>query len=103
MNSANYDLEPHIARAAMQLRPGPVTPVPAKEVLALGAVGAVPSGVGWVDGGTIPYKPEALTQKKQNQEHWAERDPEVKCYLPGVPRANYMGLPFQIFQSDKAM
>src|SRR4051812_39846383 len=45
MNSANYDLEPHIARAAMQMRPGPVVPVPAKDVLALGAVGAVPSGV----------------------------------------------------------
>ncbi len=103
MNTANYDLEPHIARAAMQMRPGPVTPVPAKDVLALGAVGSVPSGVGWVEGGTIPYKPEALTQKKENQEHWTERDPEVKCYLPGVPRANYMGLPFQIFQSDKAM
>ena len=30
------------------------------------------------------------------------RDPEIKCYLPGVPRANYMPFPFQILQSDKA-
>ena len=102
MNSANFDLEPHTARAAMQLRPGPVVPVPAKDVVALGAVGAVPAGVGVVEGGEIPYKPEALARKKDNQAHWLERDPEIKCYLPGVPRANYMSLPFQIFQSDKS-
>ena len=103
MNTANFDLEPHTARAAMQMRPGPAGPVPAKAVVALGAVGAVRSGVGVVDGGLIPYKPEALAKKKENQTHWLERDPEIKCYLPGVPRANYMALPFQILQSDKAM
>ena len=27
------------------------------------------------------------------------RDPEVKCYLPGVPRATYMPFPFQIVQT----
>ena len=27
------------------------------------------------------------------------RDPEVRCYLPGVPRAMYMPYPFQIVQS----
>jgi len=27
------------------------------------------------------------------------RDPEIKCYLPGVPRATYMPYPFQILQS----
>jgi hypothetical protein len=26
-------------------------------------------------------------------------DPEVKCYLPGVPRATYMPYPFQIVQT----
>ena len=41
-----------------------------------------------VEGGEIPYKPEALARRKENQEHWLERDPEIKCYLPGVPRAN---------------
>jgi len=103
MNSANFDIQAHAARAAMQLRAGPVGPVPAKAVVALGAVGAVPSGLGVVDGGEIPYKPEALARKKENQEHWLDRDPEIKCYLPGVPRANYMALPFQIFQSEKSM
>src|SRR5258706_16358188 len=103
LNSANYDLEPHAARAALALRPGPHGPVPAKEVLALGAVGAVPAGLGVVEGGPIPYKPEALAKKRDNQRHWLERDPEIKCYLPGVPRATYMPFPFQIFQSEQAL
>ena len=102
MTTANYDIEPHDAKAAMAMRPGPVVPVPAKEVVALGAVGAVPSGTGIVVGGAIPYLPEALAKKKDNQENWLARDPEVKCYLPGIPRATYMPFPFQILQSEKA-
>src|SRR5271156_4258693 len=69
LNEANYDLEGHMARPAMAVRPGPYGPVPAVPVLALGAVGAVPPGVGVVDG-ALPYKPEALAKKKQNQENW---------------------------------
>ena len=103
MNTANWDIEPHAAKAALAMRQGPVVPVPAKEVLALGAVGSIPAGMGVVEGGKIPYTPEALKQKQDNQAHWLERDPEIKCYLPGVPRANYMALPFQIFQSEKSM
>jgi hypothetical protein len=103
LSGANYDIEAHMARPAMALRPGPYGPVPAAPVLALGAVGAVPPGMGIVDGGAIPYKPEALTKKKENQEKWLERDPEIKCYLPGVPRANYMPFPFQILQSQSAI
>jgi hypothetical protein len=99
LNEANYDLEGHNARPAMALRPGPYGPVPAAPVLALGAVGAVPPSLGVVEGGTIPYKPEALAKKKENQENWLARDPEIKCYLPGVPRATYIGQPFQILQS----
>jgi hypothetical protein len=99
MNEANYDLEGHNARAAMALRPGPYGPVPAAPVLALGAVGAVPPSIGVVEGGEIPYKPEALAQKKENQQNWLTRDPEIKCYLPGVPRATYIPQPFRIFQS----
>src|SRR5438477_12002066 len=85
LNEANYDLEGHSARAAMALRPGPYGPVPAAQVLALGAVGAVPPGLGVVEGGAIPYKPDALAQQKKNQENWVTSDPEIKCYLPGVP------------------
>src|SRR5262245_27431138 len=102
LNTANYELEAHVARPALAMREGPVVPVPAKEVVALGAVGAVPGGVGVVIGGAIPYTPEALAKKKENQDNWLTRDPEIKCYLPGVPRATYMPFPFQIFQSDKA-
>jgi len=99
LNEANYDLEGHNARPAMALRPGPYGPVPAAPVLALGAVGAVPPSLGVVEGGEIPYKPEALSKKKENQENWLARDPEIRCYLPGVPRATYMPQPFRIFQN----
>ena len=68
-------------------------------MLALGAVGAVPPGMGVVEGGEIPYKPAALATKKENQQDWLNRDPEIKCYLPGVPRATYMPYPFQILES----
>ena len=101
INEANYDLEAHVARPAMALRPGPFGPVPAAPVLALGAVGAVPPSLGVVEGGEIPYKPDMLAKKKENQENWMVRDPEIKCYLPGVPRATYIPQPFQIFQNAK--
>jgi hypothetical protein len=103
LNEANYDIELHMARPALALQPGPYGPVPAAAVLPLGAVGAVPPGVGVVEGGELPYKPEALAKKKENQENWLTRDPEIKCYLPGVPRATYMPYPFQILQSPKAI
>lgn len=102
LNTANYDIERHMARHAMALRPGPYGPLPAKEVLYLGAVGAVPGGMGVVEGGEIPYKPEALKIRNENREKWLDRDPEIKCYLPGVPRATYMPYPFQILQSQSA-
>ena len=103
LNTANYDVEPHGAAAAMAFRPGPVIPVPAAQVVALGAVGAVPPGPGVVVGGAIPYKPEAKAQRDENRARWLERDPEIKCYLPGVPRATYMPYPLRILQSDHAM
>jgi hypothetical protein len=87
----------------MALRAGPYGPVPAAAVLALGAVGAVPPGLGVVEGDELPYRPEALAKKRENQENWLTRDPEIKCYLPGVPRATYMPHPFQIFQNASQM
>jgi hypothetical protein len=62
----------------------------------------VPAGLGVVEGGAIPYTPAALKQRDANKADWVHKDPEIKCYLPGVPRANYMALPFQIFQSESA-
>jgi len=87
VNSANWDVEDHEARQ------GPVT--------ALGASFSVPPGIGIVEGGTIPYRPEALAKKKENQANWLARDPEIKCYMPGIPRATYQGYPFQIVQTGK--
>jgi len=61
----------------------------------------VPAGHGVVEG-VIPYRPEALATKKENFANRAARDPETKCFLPGVPRITYMPHPFQILQqADK--
>ena len=102
LNEANYDLEPHMARHSLQLREGPMGPVPSIPTLRMGAVGAVPGSLGViVGGGKIPYTAAARTLKEENAANWIDRDPEVKCHLPGVPRATYIPMPFQIIQSEK--
>ena len=104
LNEAHWDLEAHAARPGMVTQPG-VYPyeyaeVPAAPVLALGAAGGVPGSLGVVQGdGSIPYTAEAAAVKAENGANWIDRDPELKCYLPGIPRAMYMPYPFQIFQS----
>ena len=85
MNTADWDLQGHPAAK------GPVA--------SLGAVFAIPPGLGVVEGEEIPYLPAAAARKQQNQANWTTLDPEVKCYLPGVPRATYLPYPFQIVQS----
>src|SRR5688572_20974202 len=85
LNTAHWDLEDH-------------SPAPGA-LYQMGAVGATPGGAGVVEGGTIPYKPEALARKKINFASRLSLDPEVKCYMPGIPRATYMPFPFQIVQS----
>ena len=85
MGTAHWDLLDHHARS------GPV--------LELGAIAAVPAGLSVVEGNQIPYQPWAAARKKENYENWLSRDPEVKCYLPGIPRATYMPYPFQILQT----
>ena len=99
--NANDNLEPAPPQAAYQLVPGDFVPVPHPDIVAMGAVGAVPASFGVVEGGTIPYKPEALARRDENRANWLTSDPEVKCYMPGVPRATYMPHPFQIIQSEK--
>jgi hypothetical protein len=87
LNTANWDIQQHAARS------GPV--------VALGAVGAVPPGLGVVEGNELPYLPAAAAKKKENFENRLTADPEVKCYMPGVPRAAYLPYPFQIVQTPK--
>jgi hypothetical protein len=99
----NYNIEPHSASAGMAMREGPLGPIPAKEVVKLGSIASVPASLGVVEGNSIPYKPEALKLRDENAANFLERDPEVKCYLPGVPRANYMPYAFQIFHNDDAL
>ncbi|MGI9328581.1 MAG: hypothetical protein ACR2PZ_25425 [Pseudomonadales bacterium] len=103
LNSANYDLEAHTAKASLQVRDGPHGEIPSVRTLFMGAVGAVPAGLGVVVGGQIPYTSAAREVQRENRARWSERDPEVKCYLPGVPRATYMPFPFQIVQSADAV
>src|SRR5678815_3513887 len=67
LNTANFDLEPHAAKAALAMVPGQFVPVPAPEIVKMGAVGSVPAGLGIVEGDTIPYLPAALEKKKENQ------------------------------------
>src|SRR5438094_9420908 len=88
--TANLDLQYHEAQ------PGPHPEL-------TGAYGAGPAGQSVVEGGDIPYQAWALAKKKENYEKrlmvdvtsdkkWHDLgDPELKCYMPGVPRANYMG------------
>jgi hypothetical protein len=85
IGTAHWNLQDH------QARTGPV--------LELGAVLAIPAGQGVVEGNEIPYQEWAAAKQKENYENWLARDPEVKCYLPGVPRATYMPYPFQIVQT----
>ena len=86
MNEANWDLQGHAAR------PG---------LVVMGAEGAAPAGLGVVEGDAIPYLPAAEAQKQKNFENRLTADPEIKCYLPGVPRATYMPYPFQIVQTPR--
>src|SRR5438128_3257474 len=97
--TANWDLQDHEAQPGMH---------PELD----GAYGAGPGGQSIVEGGEIPYQPWALAKKNENFEKraladvsddkkWhALGDPELKCYMPGVPRANYMPHPFQIVQGS---
>jgi hypothetical protein len=59
----------------------------------------IPAGQGIVVGNEIPYQPWAAAKKKENYQKRATDDPEVKSYVPGVPRVTYTPFPFQIVQT----
>ena len=87
LTEANYDIRPHAAG-----------PAPLPE---MGTFSAIHPGVGIVEGGKIPYQPWAADRQKENYANRLELDPEGKCFLPGVPRANYLPYPFQILQTPQ--
>lgn len=89
LGTVHWDLEAHAAR------PGPFP--------LFGALGAIPAGLSVVEGGTIPYQDWALNQRDENRADWLARDPAVKCYMPGIPRAVYMPFPFQFVQTPAAI
>lgn len=73
-SAADYDLEPHSNRKD------------------------APPSAGIVEGGVIPYLPQALEQKKKNFAERNAEDPSLKGWTLGVPRGVYYPEPFQIFQ-----
>ena len=87
MNEANWNIEAHSADTW--------------RVSVLGAVDATPPGAGIVVDGPIPYLPAAAAKRKENFDNRLKLDPEIKCYLPGTPRAMYQNMPFQIIQGPE--
>ena len=87
IGSAHWDIEPHAADFS--------------PLVELGAIGAIPAGLGIVEGGGIPYTSQARAKAQENRADWLSLDPVVKCYMPGVPRATYLPFPFQIIQSPE--
>jgi len=88
-NRAWGDLQDHDARPgrpAGQGQPFPTT-------------WGVPAGPGVVAGGEIPYQDWARAKKLENFENRLTRDPLAKCNMPGIPRATYLPLAFQIAQT----
>jgi len=85
LGSAYWNIEAHSAAAL-------------PDFWQLGSLGAVPAGLSIVEGGAIPYLPEALAKRADNQAGWPAADPEAKCYQPGIPRAAYLPYPFRIAQ-----
>ena len=103
LNTANWDIEGGNPQA------GPYTNL-------LGAYTAQPPGFSVVEGGAVPYKPEALAAKKKRFENRLKHDPlfgsgpsgneedlsdpEAKCFGGGgLVRATYMPYPSQLIQS----
>ena len=85
VGSAHFDLEGHAADFSPSLE--------------MGALGAIPGGLGVVVGGEIPYKQEAMAQRQANRENQLLYDPVVRCYMPGIPRATLQPYPLQIVQT----
>jgi hypothetical protein len=102
LTTANWDLEAHSARAGAYSE-------------LTGAWGAQPGGQSVIEGGVIPYRPEALARRKANFDNRTNvsipgdgidpprGDPELKCWMPGVPRSMYMPYPLQIVQTPEAI
>ena len=102
LTTAYWDLEAHGA-------------APGAYPQLLGAWGAQPGGQSIVEGGVIPYRPEAVARRRANFDSRTTAsvpgdgadpplgDPELKCWMPGVPRSMYLPYPLQIVQTPDAM
>ena len=85
MTKAHYDIEPHAA--AYGPHPGQ-----------MGAFSAIPGSQGIVEEAEFPT-PSLRGASEMKINRCDRQRPLTKCYMPGVPRANYLPFPFQIVQS----
>ena len=70
LNTAHYDIERHMARSSVEEREGPLGPVPSRATVPMGALAAVPPGLGVVGGGSIPYTEDALKKRNENRANY---------------------------------
>jgi hypothetical protein len=63
----------------------------------------IPAGQSIVLGGELPYRANALEKRRENYVNRLTADPEVNCYMVGVPRITYMPYPFQIAQTPEQL
>jgi hypothetical protein len=74
LSGPEYDLEPHAGRVD------------------------APPGRGIVEGDVIPYRPDALGQRRKNFGVRQTADPRTRCFTLGTPRGIYYPEPFQVLQ-----
>ncbi len=98
--TANWNILSH------SVQPGPYAEL-------MGVWGAGRAGLGIVKGDELPYQEWALAEKQRNYNNrtvvnvtndpsrFDTGDPELQCFRAGVPRANYMPYPLQIFQTPE--
>ena len=90
MGSAHWDLEDHAARH------GPV------EALGRARRDSGP-GSAWSKAARSRTSLGPPSSARRTWRNWLKLDPAVKCFMPGIPRATYMPLPFQIVQTPTKM
>ena len=97
INTAHWDIQDHSAQPA--------------PVLAWAPGARSRPGAAWSKATRSRTRPWALAKKQENYKKrmtvdpfdFAVGDPELRCFLPGVPRATYLPFPFQIVQSTNVL
>ena len=86
--SAHWNLEPHNAQG------GPIAQ--------LGALGAIPGGLGVVEGGRIPYTTEATAKRARDRAIRGAGSAREVLHARRAPRATYLPHQFRISRRNEA-